>query len=257
MVHAHGMIVSLLVAAGATTLAKTDAFAQTARPLGIGHVTVIDVERGTRLRDQTIIVEGGLISTVGPSSQVRVPDGYAYIDARGKFVIPGLVDVRLLARGDSSAVSKVTPPSLERDLLRGVLTVVQPAQGAVNVRGAGRDAVLPRVLAAGERRDAGRRLAGADSAADVLERIRALGASGLTPTAALRAVTYDAARWAGVEDRVGVVAPGRFADFLILRANPLDAIANVMMIDAIVVQGRVIDGEERNARLGRARQVSR
>jgi hypothetical protein len=45
------------------------------------------------------------------------------------------------------------------------------------------------------------------------------------------------------------IAPGRFADFLILRANPLDAIANVTMIDAIVVQGRAIDGEERNARL--------
>ena len=164
------------------------------------------------------------------------------------------MDVRLLTRADSDAVSKVTPLSLERDLLRGVLTVLEPTEGVVNVRSAGRNAVLPRVLAAGNRRDTGRQRAPADSAADVLEHIRALAESGLTPPAALRAVTYDAARQAGVEDRVGVIAPGRFADFLILRANPLDAIANVTMIDAIIVQGRVIDGDERNARLSAHRR---
>ena len=46
-----------------------------ARPIGIQHVTVIDVENSRRLRDQTGVIEGTRIATVGPSSQVRIPDG--------------------------------------------------------------------------------------------------------------------------------------------------------------------------------------
>ena len=65
--------------------------AQPPRAIGLTHATVIDVVRGTRLRDHTVIIEGGRIATVGPSSQVRVPDGYGEVNVRGKFIIPGLI----------------------------------------------------------------------------------------------------------------------------------------------------------------------
>src|SRR5262249_27165322 len=68
----------------------TNASAQS-RPIGITHVTVLDLEQGKRLRDQTVVVEAERISTIGPSSQVRVPDGYGLVDGRGKFIIPGFI----------------------------------------------------------------------------------------------------------------------------------------------------------------------
>ena len=40
----------------------------------------------------TILIEGGRITQVGPEMQVKVPSGAQAIDARGKFIIPGLID---------------------------------------------------------------------------------------------------------------------------------------------------------------------
>ena len=94
LAHRGGWLAAVysLVALGATSLAAESLSGQSPRPIGITHVTIIDVERGTRLRDQTIVVEGNRIATVGLSSQVRIPDGYGVVEGRGKFVIPGLVD---------------------------------------------------------------------------------------------------------------------------------------------------------------------
>jgi cytosine/adenosine deaminase-related metal-dependent hydrolase len=223
---------------------------QQARAIGIAHVTVIDVEHGTRLRDQTIVIEAGRISTIGPSSQVRVPDGYGAVDGRGKFVIPGFVDARLLSADSSIASRAIDTRALESDLLRGVTTVVRPEGRAIDVSQARAGAVLPRFVEAREERRSGSAVAFADAVPGAVLR---LAASGLTPAAALKAVTYDAARAAGVADRIGSVARGRLADLVILSANPLDAIANIASIDAIVIEGRFIDGAERNALLSKLR----
>ncbi len=59
----------------------------------IEHVTVIDVETGTRSSDQTVIVEGQRISAVLPSASVSLPTGVRMVDGRGKFLIPGLWDM--------------------------------------------------------------------------------------------------------------------------------------------------------------------
>jgi len=79
--------------------------AQSPRPIGVTHATVIDVERGTRLRDYTVIIEGGRITTVGPSAQVRVPDGYGEVNARGRFIIPGLIDTHVHLLWDRDSVT--------------------------------------------------------------------------------------------------------------------------------------------------------
>ncbi len=47
--------------------------------------------------------------------------------------------------------------------------------------------------------------------------------AGMTREAALRAVTSDAAKMLGVADRVGSLAPGRHADFVVLNGPPGDA----------------------------------
>jgi len=45
------------------------------------------------IADGTVLIEGNRIRAVGPRAQVTVPAGAAVIDAKGKTVIPGLIDV--------------------------------------------------------------------------------------------------------------------------------------------------------------------
>lgn len=65
-----------------------------------------------------------------------------------------------------------------------------------------------------------------------------LVAAGLTPAQALRAATLDAAEYAGQSSTAGTVEPGRRADLVLLRANPLERIANTREIAAVFLNGR-------------------
>jgi imidazolonepropionase-like amidohydrolase len=59
----------------------------------ITHVNVVDVENGRVLAAQTVLIEGNQITAVGPADEVRAPEGARVIDARGKYLIPGLWDM--------------------------------------------------------------------------------------------------------------------------------------------------------------------
>ena len=61
---------------------------------------------------------------------------------------------------------------------------------------------------------------------------------GQTPLQALRSATLTAAELMGWEDRVGSLRPGRFADLVAVRSDPLDGI-DVMRRPATVVRGGV------------------
>ena len=56
----------------------------------IENVTVIDVQTGARVANQTVRIEGNTIAAVGAAATVSVPAGARRIDGRGKFLIPGL-----------------------------------------------------------------------------------------------------------------------------------------------------------------------
>ncbi|MCK2243607.1 MULTISPECIES: amidohydrolase family protein [unclassified Crossiella] len=64
--------------------------------------------------------------------------------------------------------------------------------------------------------------------------------AGLSPAAALRAATLDPARFLGVTDRFGAVAPGRIADLVVLEDNPLTSIANTRRVAAVLFGGTVL-----------------
>ena len=62
--------------------------------------------------------------------------------------------------------------------------------------------------------------------------------AGLTPLQALQTATVNGARFMGVADRTAAIAPGKDADLLLLTGNPLENIANVRNIDAVVSRGK-------------------
>ena len=67
-----------------------------------------------------------------------------------------------------------------------------------------------------------------------------LVAAGLTPMEALQAATRNPAEFLGQLDSVGTVERGKFADLVLLEANPLADINNTRKIAAVVMRGRVL-----------------
>jgi imidazolonepropionase-like amidohydrolase len=66
---------------------------------------------------RTVLIEGDRIKAVGPSSKMRVPTGATVIDAKGKWVVPGLIDSHvhffqsgnLYTRPDAADFNRVMP----------------------------------------------------------------------------------------------------------------------------------------------------
>jgi imidazolonepropionase-like amidohydrolase len=90
--------------------------------LAITHVTIIDMTGAPPRVDQTIIIKKERIAAIGTSSAVAIPRGAQVVDAHGKFLIPGLVDmhVHLTAAGEPDGSRKFMLPLL---LANGVTSV--------------------------------------------------------------------------------------------------------------------------------------
>ena len=63
--------------------------------------------------------------------------------------------------------------------------------------------------------------------------------SGLTPLQALRAATITPAEFFNLEDKMGTVEVGKFADLVILNNNPLNDIKHTQDIYAVILKGRI------------------
>lgn len=94
-------LVALAVSLTACEAAKPPVSPSTptiARTAFVG-VTVLTMEPaddpGAKLPEQTVIVAGDRIETVGPRTAVHVPDGARTIDGHGKFLVPGLIDMHV------------------------------------------------------------------------------------------------------------------------------------------------------------------
>ena len=66
--------------------------------------------------------------------------------------------------------------------------------------------------------------------------------AGLTPKQILMSATGDAARCVGLDD-VGTLEAGKWADFIVLGANPLDDIANLHGIESVWIAGNRVPSE--------------
>jgi hypothetical protein len=64
--------------------------------------------------------------------------------------------------------------------------------------------------------------------------------AGLTPLEALQSATINPARFLGREAELGTVEQGKLADLVVLDANPLEDIHNTQKINAVVVNGKLL-----------------
>ena len=94
------------------------------------NATVVDVERGSLVRNQSIVTSRGRIDQVGPAATTRIPRGATRVDLAGMFVIPGLWDMHVHIAGDAP----------DAEALVGYYGSLFLANGVTGVRDAGGDA---------------------------------------------------------------------------------------------------------------------
>ena len=87
--HLAGALVLLTVGSRAPQLISPPA------PVAIVDVTVLPMDRDHRLTNQTVVIENGLIASMGPVGEVTIPARARRVDGRGKFLIPGLADMHV------------------------------------------------------------------------------------------------------------------------------------------------------------------
>ena len=160
------MRLSAIVAFLCTTLGA-GVYSQPPTVTAITGGTLIDGNGGAPIADAVVVISGAKIAAAGPRATTAVPAGATIIDARGKYLMPGLVDtnVHLSLYGGTGeryeTLAKYHPRQQEIVLeaaqlqLKHGVTTVRDSYGllaplvAVRSQVASGAAIGPRILAAG------------------------------------------------------------------------------------------------------------
>ena len=85
-------------------------------------VNVIPMDRERVLRDQTVIVRDGLIAEIGDAKKVKIPSGAVRVEGKGKYLIPGLVDMHTHLLSDGEFPDAIAEDELRIMVANGVTT---------------------------------------------------------------------------------------------------------------------------------------
>jgi hypothetical protein len=92
--------------------------------LAFTHATIETVGKAGRIENATLLIRGGKIEAVG--TDVKIPDGSRVIDARGKTIMPGIIDAFREIRIAGGSDEEAPPPVVGRGG-RGGRGLAQPA----------------------------------------------------------------------------------------------------------------------------------
>jgi imidazolonepropionase-like amidohydrolase len=141
-----------LCAAAATAFAKAQDTGGPSTTIAFVGVNVIPMDRETVLRDQTVIVRDGKISTLGPSKSVQVPDATTRVDASQKYLMPALAEMHAHIPG-GNAPDAVIERTLFLYAANGIGTIRgmlgHPRHLAYRERAAKGELVSPRIYTSG------------------------------------------------------------------------------------------------------------
>ena len=73
--------------------------------------------------------------------------------------------------------------------------------------------------------------------------------AGLTPLEAIKTATLNPAKYFNLEDELGTIEEGKWADLVILNANPLEDINNTRLINGVIKQGNYFDRQKLDQKL--------
>jgi imidazolonepropionase-like amidohydrolase len=145
------VLASVAAAAALLITLSNQPAAQEAATAFIG-VTVLPMDKDAVLADQTVIVSGGTIASIGPAAKAQVPAAAVKIDGKGKYLMPGLGELHAHIPGGQAADADI-----ERTLFlyvaNGVTTIRgmlgDPRHLVYRERVAKRDVLGPRIYTSG------------------------------------------------------------------------------------------------------------
>ena len=112
---------AMIAVAAGLLLGTSSASSQT---FAFVDATVIPMDRERTIERQTVVVTDGRIVAMGPTASTRVPSGARVINARGKYLMPGLAEMH----------AHVPPQRPADQLLRDIM-YLYVANGVTTIRG--------------------------------------------------------------------------------------------------------------------------
>jgi Tol biopolymer transport system component len=95
--------------------------------------TIVTMRGDEVLHDADLVVSGNRIGAVGPRDGVSVPAGATVVDARGKYVVPGLIDAHDHVGGIRRSVLQFDDWQLRATLAYGVTSVLDPSSLSIDM----------------------------------------------------------------------------------------------------------------------------
>ncbi len=110
---------STVISQNSVPAPKTDA----PQSIAFVNVNVVPMDRERVLPGQTVIVRDGRIAVIGPADKIKVPADAQRIDGRGKYLMPGLVDMHVHLLPGAGTPEDLAGQQLQLLLANGVTTV--------------------------------------------------------------------------------------------------------------------------------------
>ncbi|MBS1796148.1 MAG: amidohydrolase family protein [Acidobacteria bacterium] len=171
------------------------------RAVAFTGVNVIPMDKERVLRDQTVLIKNGLIAEIGP--KVRIPKDALRIDGRGKYLIPGLMDMHVHMLSDDADYPKSIAADELRVMVANGVTSVRfmigtPEQLVLREKSARQEIVAPTIYAASPHltgREQGNDFVvnTPDEAREAVRKSKAAGYDFIKITTFIKAEVYEAA----------------------------------------------------------------
>jgi len=247
MVMKNCISIIWLILMASVTFAQTVAFT---------NVNVIPMDTDRILPNQTVLIKNGVIAEIG--SKVKIPKDAVKIDGKGKYLIPGLMDMHahLLSDGDEYPDS-IAEDELKVMIANGVTTVRfmigTPEQLILRAKSAKGEIVAPTIYSAsphltGKKQGNDFVVSTPDEAREAVRKSKAAGYDFIKITTFIKAEAYEAAvdEAANLKIRVVGHADSRFVGVeRALKAKQqiehLDGYLEMLLRDDAPTKGSVSD----------------
>ena len=221
------------------------------------HVNVIPMDRERVLTDQTVIIRDGRIAEIGNTARVKVPAGALRIDATGKYLIPGLVDMHTHLMSDDAFPDELATDELLIMVANGVTTIRfmigTPEQLVLRARSAKGEIIAPTIYSASPHltgREQGNDFVvnTADEAREAVRKSKAAGYDFIKVTTFVKPEVYEAAVDEAKKQNIRVVGHADSRFVTVSRAwaarqqiEHLDGYIEMLLRDDAPMKGSVSD----------------